>query len=94
MREIIDRLEDGLNQEEYFSLLANLNCSVIETELPIKVKGLTLKYDNGYMVYVNTLLTPVNMRKALKHEFLHILNGDFTDDRSLIEKEMKVAIWN
>ena len=92
MREIIERLEEGISQEEYYSLLAYLNCSVIETELPLKVKGLTLKDDNGYMVYVNTLLTPINMRRALRHEFLHILNGDFTDDRSLIEKEMKVAI--
>ena len=92
MREIIDRLEEGLSQEEYFSLLANLNCSVIETELPLKVKGLTLKDDNGYMVYVNTLLTPVNMRKALKHEFLHIMDEDFSKEGNLLVREMKVAI--
>lgn len=92
MREIIERLEDGISQEEYFSLLANLNCSVIETELPLKVKGLTLKYEDGYMVYVNTLLTPENMRKALKHEFFHILDEDFSKEGNLLVREMKVAI--
>ncbi len=92
MREILVKMEEGISQEDYFSILAYLNCSVIETELPLKVKGLTLKADGGYMVYVNTLLTPVNMRKALRHEFLHIMDEDFSKEGNLLLREMKVAI--
>ncbi len=92
MREIIDKMIEGLTLEEYHLILAHLNCSVIETELPMKIKGLTLKGDDGYMVYVNTLLTPLDMKKALKHEFLHIMDEDFSKDGNLLVREMKVAI--
>ena len=90
MRNLIDKIEKGLTQDEYYYILSQLNCCVIEVDLPMTVRGLTMKNDDGYMVYVNSLMNERLMRRALKHELLHIYDEDFAKEGSLLEKEMKV----
>ena len=88
MKEIINRIEDGLTIEEYYTLLSEFNCSVVEVDLPMNSDGFTVKdLEEGYIIYLNSLISERARRRAFKHEIEHLYYDDFTNKRSLLVKE-------
>lgn len=87
MLELINKIKTGIDHEDYYHLLTELNCAVVETELPPKCKGFTLNGEEGHIVYINNVITPDQQRAALMHEFLHVYNEDFSNEKRLDEKE-------
>lgn len=88
MKEIINRIEDGLTIEEYYALLSEFNCSVVEVDLPLNSDGFTVKdLEEGYIIYLNSLISERARRRAFKHEIEHLYYADFSNNKSLLVKE-------
>lgn len=87
MKNLIDKIITGLTTEEYHYLLVELNCSVIQTDLPLTSFGFTLRSDDGYLVYINTRTSDEQQRITLQHEFRHIYDEDFKQGKALHIKE-------
>lgn len=87
MLELINKIDFGLTQEEYYTLLSEADCSVVEVNLPTKCRGFSLSGDGGYIIYVNSLLSERQKKKTLKHEFMHLFNNHFLVDIDIKDKE-------
>lgn len=77
----IDELKNGLNIADYYHLMAEYDCSIVETSLPGGCKGFTMKSqeDIGYVIYLNNNRPKHKMIKTLEHELDHIKRGHFND---------------
>lgn len=63
--------------------------------LPIHVRAFTIPDGEGdYNIYLNSNLTDEQQKKSLRHEKLHIVNGDFgsSEPASDIEKRLAVTL--
>lgn len=50
-------------------------------DLPVKVKGLTVKNeDDSYSVFLNSRMAQNQIEKAYRHEMIHIERDDFSGD--------------
>ena len=67
-----------------------MECRVIEYDLPMTVRGFVKKKRGQYCIVINRLLSEEMKMKTLRHEFLHIINGDLDKDDpvDLIEEGM------
>ena len=63
--------------KEYYGIMADLNCAIVETDLPMASKGFTLKNECEYVVYLNNNYSAEVMKETLDHEISHIVRGDF-----------------
>lgn len=55
-------------------------------ELPINVKGVTVKNSDGsFDIYINSLLCPDKVQEALIHELKHVKKDHLYDDIKSIE---------
>jgi hypothetical protein len=90
LNNFIEKIINGISIEDYYHLLAEYDCSVVETSLPGGCKGFTMKNQNdlGYVIYLNNDLSVRTMIKTLKHELKHIYNRDFQTDKLLSIKEL------
>ena len=88
MKEIINRIEEGLTIEDFYSLISELNCSVVEVDLPLQTDGFTIQdIECGSIIYLNSLSSERARRKAFKHEIEHLYYDDFSNKKSLLVKE-------
>ena len=56
--------------------------------LPISVRAFTVPDEAGdYNIYINSFLSDEQQQKSLKHETVHIFNGDFFKETSAAEIE-------
>lgn len=46
-------------------------------EMPMSIKGYTVLKDGFYTIVINANLCEATRRKTYKHEYGHIVNGDF-----------------
>lgn len=61
----------------YAQLLNDYNCYVLERDLPLAIKGMTLKENDGHIIILNAAYPePVKMN-ALEHELDHLDLNDF-----------------
>ena len=76
-----NELFTSLSIEDYFHLLAEYDCCIVETSLPGGCKGFTMKNldDIGYVIYLNNNRPKEKMMITLKHEIDHIKRGHFND---------------
>lgn len=67
--------------EDYYYLLTEYDCCIVETSLPSCCKGFTMKSidDIGYIIYLNNNRPKEKMLKTLEHELDHIKKGDFNE---------------
>lgn len=87
MLELINMIEEGISIDDYYSLIADLNCAIVEVNLPAKCKGFTLNKGGGHIVYINSLHSFTQKKKTLKHELLHIFNNHFNLNIEVKDKE-------
>lgn len=58
--------------------------------LPIHIGAMTIKDGNDdYNIYINCKLSETEQIYALTHELIHIREGDFFSDKSVMEIEAK-----
>lgn len=58
--------------------------------LPRNVKAMTIKdHNDDYNIYLNHRLSETEQIYALTHELIHIREGDFFSDKSVMEIEAK-----
>lgn len=61
---------------------AELNYRLLLADLPGQVHGFTVKGpEEGYLIFINSRLSPSSRREALTHEMEHIRAGDFQAER-------------
>lgn len=67
-----------------------LEYRIIEHNLPMSVRGFVKKKNDLYCIVINSSLSDDLKMKTLRHEFLHIINGDLDKDCpvDLIEEGM------
>lgn len=55
-------------------------------ELPINVRGVTIKNSDGsFDIYINSLLSPTKAKEALIHELTHVKKDHLYNDVKSIE---------
>ena len=72
-------------------LYVGVDVFFVAASLPDFVKAF-LKCDEGtYYIYVNNELSIEEQKKAIKHEYLHLVQNDIEDEEPVatIEKEVK-----
>ena len=65
----------------YAQLLNDYNCYVLERDLPLAIKGMTLKENDGHIIILNAAYPETIRVIALEHELDHLGNSDFSTDR-------------
>lgn len=73
--------------DEYYNIMAELNCAIIEADLPCDCKAFTLKNGIDYAIYLNNNFNSEILKVALDHEIDHIKRSHFNDDLPLYAKE-------
>lgn len=55
MIELINNIKTGISVEEYYHILAELDCAVVETSLTGNCRGMTIKnnHDINYTIIIN-----------------------------------------
>ncbi len=91
MTSLLKKLDEGLDVDSLNFLMAELNCLIELKKMPLNIRGLTVKLNDSYTIYINNSLCDECKKKTLKHEVLHIMRGDFTDDISAEAKESLVC---
>lgn len=89
---LLNKLKEGyyLSLEELETLQSDLNCRIIEQDLPGTYKGLTVQESNtGYVICINSALNDQSKLEVLAHELSHIAEDDFANEKTLQEKESK-----
>lgn len=61
------------------------NYNVVYLNLPVTVKGFSLydAADDYYTIVLNNRLSKLCNKKTFEHEIGHILNGDFTKNKTV-----------
>lgn len=78
--------KETMTQEALTTLLAELNCCLLEVDFPMCTRGMTLKELDGYVIYLNQNLCQEDKLKTLWHELTHLRNRDFQPDRYINQK--------
>lgn len=89
MTRIINELKNGITIEDYYYLLAEYDCAVVETSLSPNCRGFSIKNneDANHVIFINSDLSNEKKIKTLIHELNHIRKDDFDKEKSIINKE-------
>lgn len=69
-------------------MISESDCRVYEIALPGTVKAFVhMGEDSFYSIYVNSLLSPEERKKAIRHELRHIARDDFSNGKTIREAE-------
>lgn len=77
--------------DDIVALLRDLNVRIIQAPLEKGIRGITTKYNSGYLILLQETLCFDRMLHTLKHELCHIMLNHLDDDvKSVAQKEQEV----
>lgn len=60
-------------------------------DLPAKVRGVTVKYQDDFYVFINDCLCPETQQKAVEHEIRHIKMDHFYNSEPVVVNEIQAT---
>lgn len=60
-------------------------------ELPGRVRGVTVKIGDDFIIFINTCLCPETQKKATAHELAHVRRDHFYNEDPVIINELEAG---